>query len=288
MVQGKIEFIKEQICKSGFPLEMDTSLLLRKRNCQVYNNVYFFDDDAQKEREFDIMAFLSPNKVTPSDFDRRNYWFLSPTFLVECKKSSSYSWVFFRSQPDLLPLNMGHSIDVLTEKFGYVDSVASKIMITSPNILHYTEGPIVSAYQEVKLTKLGKNARDDKDAILNAISKIVKFVNYRFHELKDFFTKDPPRKDVVFFFPLIVFEGELYEASFEKTLELKESRHLIYETSYLSKLVKSLVPLYIDIVRKDALEEMVSIIEEEVYNINEFLRKRESQKRISSLLPVRI
>ena len=83
---------------------------------------------------------------------------------------------------------------------------------------------------------------------------------------------------------MIVFDGELYEASFGKTMELKESKHLVYETRYISSLTKSLVPLYIDIVKKDAFEEILSVIEKDVHFVDEYLKKPGTQEKLSQVL----
>ena len=194
-----------------------------------------------------------------------------------------YKWVFFRSEPVGAWFDIGHSIDALTEKLGYLDSACGQILRNS--FLHYYREDMifVGAYQQVRLGK-GKGEKDGKDAILDAISKTIKFMNYRFQKLRVFFAEDPSRRDILFYFPLIVFDGELYEASFGKTLESKESRHLVYETRYISSLTKSLVPLYIEIVRKDFLEDMLSIIEKDVCHVDEYLRKPESQEKLSKIL----
>lgn len=263
---------------------MEVSSVLRKRGYEVTNGVYFFDNDKKKAREFDIEAVLPYDANLPSEFDAEKFWFFNPNVLVECKKSAVYSWVFFRSEPVGAWYDIGHSIDILTEKLGYLKSACGQVL--SKGFLHYYEEDtiFVSAYQQIKLKKKAKNERDGKDAIFDAISKIIKFMDYRFQSLKEFFATDSTRRDIIFYFPLIVFDGELYESSFGKTLKLKESRHLVYETRYLSSLTKSLVPLYIDIVRKDAIEEILSIIEKEVYDINECLKKPESQKQLSAIL----
>lgn len=282
---SKIEAIKKQILKSGFPLQMEISSILRKRGYETSNGVYFFDQDEKKAREFDIEAVLPDDAIFPPEFDIENSWFFHPLVLIECKKSNVYSWIFFRSEPIGSWFDIGHSIDVLTEELGYLKSACGRVL-SNTGFLHYYKDSmiVVSAYQQVKLGKRDRNERNGKDAILDATSKVTKFMNYRFQNLKTFFKTDSTRRDILFYFPLIVFDGELYETSFGKTLKVKETQHVVYETRYLSSLTKSLVPLYIDIVRKDALEEILHIIEKEVYHVNEFLRKSTIQKQLSDSL----
>lgn len=284
MGKDKIEFIKSQIFKSGFPLELEISSILRKRGYQVTNSQYFFDNDENKPREFDIDAYIINDEILPPKLYENNYWYLNPSILIECKKSSVYSWVFFKKEKGAYFFDFGHSIDVLTEKHGYVDSACIKFLRNYAreynSFLHYFKGDtiFVSVYQQIKLRKKNKNGYNGKDAILDALSKIIKFMNYRFKHLKPFFKPDSIRKDMIFYFPVIVFDGELYVASFKETLELEESKHLVFETRYLSTLTQSMVPLYIDIVRKDAFDELISVIENDIINFNKYLLMDMSQK----------
>jgi len=264
---------------------MEISSILRKRDYEVSNGVYFFDPDEKKAREFDIEAVLPYDVILPPEFNTGNSWFFNPLISIECKKSNAYSWVFFRSEPIGGWFDIGHSIDVLTEKFGYLKSVCGRVL-SNTDCLHYYRKSmnVVGAYQQVKLKKKDRNEKDGKDAILDATSKIIKFINYRFKNLEKFFKMGSTRRDILFYFPLIVFEGELYEASFGKILKLKETRHVVYETRYLSSLTKSLVPLYIDIVRKDAVGEVLHVIEKEAYHINEFLKNSDFQEQLSAII----
>jgi hypothetical protein len=288
LADDKLDFIKKELLKSGFPLEMEVSSILRKRNYEVFKSVYFFDDDEQKAREFDIFASLPLYEDSSIEYDLDTDWYFNPFVAIECKKSAVYSWVFFRSEPIVGHLDIGHSIDVLTEKVGYLKSVCGQLL-TKSFLSHYTneEANIVSEHQQVKYAKLPKNGRVErpvKDSIFDAISKIIKFMNYNFQTLNKFYRADPTRNDVIFYFPIIVFDGPLYEVSYEKSLEVKASKHVIYETSYFSNLTKSLVPAYIDIVRKDAFEEVLSIIEKEAINCRNYLRTPEAQERLSKIL----
>lgn len=285
MERNKIEFIKEKIMESGFPLELEVSSILRNRNYDVTHGMYFFDEDEKKARELDIEAIPSLDAILPKFDD--DMWFFSPFVLIECKKSRAYSWVFFNSEPINLFLNIGHSIDILTEKLGYDKSICFEILRNTG--LHYLrqDTNFASAYQQIKVGKGTRNEQDGKDSILDAVSKITKFTNYRFRHLKGFYERDPTRSDVIFHFPIVVFDGDLYEASFDKTLELKECRHIVYETRYVSVLSGSLEIMYIDVIRKDALEDILSVIERETTSINEDLSKPEIQKQLSEIFKER-
>lgn len=290
LVQNKIDFIKSEILRSGFPLEMEISSILRRQTHEAYAGMYFFDFDEKKSREFDVVAHLSCDKLE-SAMINKDLWYFSPSLLIECKKSAVYNWVFFRSEPISGWYDIGQSIDVSTEQCGYENSICTEIL-KDGFLVHYLNGktPIVTAYKTVKVGKKeksrGNNQRESegKDAILDAVSKIIKYMNYQFIHLREFFSEAYPlRKDILFFFPMIVFDGDLYEASFENKLEIKESAHLIFETRYFSNLTKDLVPLYIDVIKKEKFREVLALIEKESKNTNRYLKKTAVQKRISKV-----
>ena len=264
---------------------MEISSILRNRCYDVTNGIYFFDEDEKKAREFDIEAIPSLDAIL-SRFES-DMWFFSPFVLIECKKSRAYSWVFFNSEPVNLFFDIGHSIDILTEKFGYDKSICYEILCNKGLHYHRDDANFASAYQQIKVGDGARNEQDGKDSILDAVSKVTKFTNHRFRHLKRFFAEDPIRRDVIFHFPIVVFDGDLYEASFDKTLELKECRHIIYETRYVSDLSGSLEIMYIDVIRKDALEGILSVIEREIISINEDLSKPEIQKQLSEIFKER-
>lgn len=277
----KEEIIKRAVLKSGFPLQMEISGVLRKRDYDVYNGVYFFDPDEKKAREFDIEAFMSTERIKSDKLIEEDKWYFNPSILIECKKSEKYSWVFFDSEPISGWMDIGHSIDIFTVKNGYINSACGRLLTKEP-LEHYIESEFTaSAFQQVRSDRKNQSGKNE---ILDAISKIIKFMNYEFENLKKFFAKDSTRKDIIFSFPIAVFSGELYFATFKDELEIRSISHLVYETKYLSNLTGALVPLYIDIVKKDALNELLATIEKEVCNITKRLEKSEVQKELNSII----
>jgi hypothetical protein len=277
--ENKKEIIRQAILKSGFPLQMEVSGILTERDYEVDNSVYFFDQDEKKSREFDIEAYMSTKQEKSDELVEKGEWFLNPSILIECKKSQEFSWIFFDKKPSTRWLQIGHSIDRFTVSKGYINSAYGQV-VSESFLKHYLYSKhVTGSYQQVRRDGSIKG----KNEILDALSKTAKYMKYRFEKLRSHFGKDSGRKDIVFFFPIVVFAGDLYFASFGNTLEIEEVPHLIYETRYLSNLTGELVPLYIDVVRKDALTELLSTIEEEVGVINRYLGKPEAQRMLNAI-----
>ena len=284
MKMSKEAAVKEAIKKSGFPLQLEIAHLLEERGYDVSNSVYFFDKDEKKAREIDIETFMNADRIAASLDTEDDKWYFNPALIIECKKSDDLSWVFYDSKPMNFSNDIGHFIDVLTVIEGIRGSIGTKML----SLEHYSTFQHIAGCKQQVRKKDGQiidfSGKDKgKDEILDALSKVIKYMDYKFDRLSGFFKERPIRKDILFFYPIIVFSGDLYFASFGKELEVKESKHILYETSYLSSLNGSLAHLYVDIIRKDAFVDLIKLIEEEVISINMHLSKNNVQKDLDNL-----
>lgn len=74
------------ISKTGFPLEHETVKILRAEGWNVISNKYYVDNDEDKPREVDLLAYKF-SKKNP-EFD------LFTTLIISCKKSEHSVWAF--------------------------------------------------------------------------------------------------------------------------------------------------------------------------------------------------
>ena len=79
------EYLKKEIRKSGYPLEIEVSYMLDGKFGEIINTDSYYDSDENKTRDIDINAY-------------RIYEFLRGSLLftanltVECKKSENSAW----------------------------------------------------------------------------------------------------------------------------------------------------------------------------------------------------
>jgi hypothetical protein len=279
-----MEYIREQIMTEGYLLEMEIAATLRRRRYDVHKSAYYFDADENIGRELDMLADPDLLQLPPVLVDRDDFWHISPRLLVECKKTRAYYSVFYRSEPVVGHFDIGHSIDVTTARLGYGESACYQILAGAGN-LHYLRSGLhmVSEHQQIPCKDQSGKSKA-KNLIFDSIMKIVKYMNYEFLRLRPFFREKSARKDIVFFFPVIVFDGELYEVSYKRNLSIEPVRRLIYETNYSSNLTTGLVPSYIDIVRKDAIESCLDDIERDVRRLNEYMEKPDVQTQLDGMV----
>lgn len=82
----------EGVKATGFPFEHFVAEKLRQHGWQIISNQYYVDDDENKPREIDILAYKA---ISLGDFDLRT------VVIISCKKSDSYHWVFLTRQANL-------------------------------------------------------------------------------------------------------------------------------------------------------------------------------------------
>ena len=102
MAKGEINFIKKEIERSGFPLEMEISSILKEDGWEVLPSSPYLDKDEGKWREIDVKAYKSASEAS-QDTSIKPYR-LTLALIIECKKSDEFAWVFFpqpRSEEEL-------------------------------------------------------------------------------------------------------------------------------------------------------------------------------------------
>jgi hypothetical protein len=83
------KYIKKQIKKSGFPLEIKSSIILRKFGCNTELHTMYYNELRQRDSEIDIFAFKK-NKAGD-----RAIGLTFDALVIECKKQEKEPWVFF-------------------------------------------------------------------------------------------------------------------------------------------------------------------------------------------------
>jgi len=253
----KLEYIKSIIAKTGYPLEIQISSMLDSCWDSVTNTDSYFDREEQKLRDIDI--------VTTSRFIEKEYNVTLQTGLViECKKTKNYAWVFFTRPFNFDPVEVtGQYLDSLqcvTRKLEKNDYLCDLLNFTKG--VHYRNFNRVSvAYSEFLLdqSELDKNSRNKRE-IFEAQKQVKKYLDCQTEQFIKYSNED---KSIIahFYFPCIVFDGDLYEAIVtEEGLELKEVEHLLLSTNYKSPFAIFEQIVLIDIVKKEYFDRYLKLI----------------------------
>jgi hypothetical protein len=223
----QIDYLKEKIKKTGFPLEIEISSLLRDRWDVLYRET-FFDRDGKKMRDIDLRASY------PFDLTKMLPLWLYVELDIECKKNENFAWIFFTVPMEYAPEESidGQYLDELQIRMKSSDPTQLRDIILGETSLHYHRFErFAVAFDEVYLKGTKHEHAKGKREIFEAENQLKKFIIYTNEKCLE--EKPPEAKRIFVYFPCIVFDGKIFEAIVERgKLELKRCNHLILTTQY--------------------------------------------------------
>jgi len=240
----EIKKIMKDISSSGLPLEIEISSFLVNNDWKVRNQVNYIDEDTGKERQIDIVA----HKAVFEEF--KNHDRLNFTMVIECKRDLK-PWVFFTTakEKDAFARLI---VDSNNQKFFSYPALRKSPHHLGFNI-HYSK---MSGERAVIHYEPFKGTNGKKEKILDAKYQVTKGLQAQLEETKKYQTfalkRRIQQKPVVLYFPVICFEGSLYQLKFEDNdLKLIPVEYLQYPfrhagTSFLIEVVtKKYFPDYL-------------------------------------------
>jgi hypothetical protein len=225
--------ILQDIAKTGYPLEIRASLVLEAQGWSVTHNPAYLDPEEQKAREIDIRAVMSWDVEKPGGSKH----FLACNLLVECKKSTN-PWVFFvtpvarSEQAD--HLRYYSSIENLVEKLWTKgDYVLDLDFLRSSQPRLRSDRCARTYYEPFK----GQEKGDRSPTIFRALSAATKAIHHEATGWRRLFDEDI-HLDLftIFWYPLVIFDGPMYEASvsLEGGISLSQSAHVQVPFNYVT------------------------------------------------------
>lgn len=265
-----IERVKKDIKKSGLPLEIEVSSILKKFGWDIQNQAFYLDEQENKPRAIDIIAsrFVA---VKSEYFTNYNTY-----LVIECKKSQK-PWLFYTTQSSLRKgrsiLNVKGVVLSLalakehTPRFSeQVNSLASKSHYFSPKYYRdkrvYATRDGIIPYEPFRRGQ-GKQIVTAKNQVLKATKYWLKFLKGIFREIPEISSgKIPKLHPFIVAYPVIVFEGKLLEC------RLEEGDFKVSEIEYVRYTIQE-APLthVIEVVRKDFFKEYLWILKREIDTI---------------------
>lgn len=259
-MNDEIDFIKRELKKRGYPLEHYVQALLVEKGWVVQPNAYFLDKDTNKGRELDI-------KAAYEDFESSSWSCFFLNLLVQCKSLPGNAWIFFSVPRQSVPYTR-------IAKLGLTDFLELRdLEIFEQKETHFDRSNVVLAtnYCEIITDKEKSNKRDNNIwecavTLIKATSQELQQAHadskqYLKDDLCSFdeFIKNGPSELVYIIYPLIVFEGRMYEARFsEEDITLQRKEHVQLFVDYQSGRYKG--QFCIDVVTKERFSQYLKDI----------------------------
>lgn len=242
--------ITREIESSGFPLEIKVSKQLNSLGWFVISNASYANEGEELRREIDVVARRKDAKLNP----------LVNVLLIECKKSSKKPWVFFKQNKISTDV---FNFNIAAKAQGPVYRVFEKI---APK--HFYSTTPICTYHFVASAK--KDSKESK-AIHHAVAQVMNALNFYLNRENEYI-ETYNRGEVVLFYPIIVFDGELFSAIVEEeSIQLAEENHVqlyvsrelshaaevLWDVKTKSKRLVKTKPFIINIVKKGYLEKFL-------------------------------
>lgn len=248
MTDDIIEKLKKEIESTGHPVSLKVSNILNKNGWFVKNAPRYKLEDNERFREIDVFA------IRKSSFFG-DCW---DNLIIECKKQNA-NWVFFRQNKEntnILTLNPNH---LENTELSIYDWIKKQGLFKKS---HYYKRNICSYYF---VGFVNPNNTKESGTIDHAIEQVLSSLFFYMRQ-KDSTTQSH------MLYPIIVFEGKLFEAWYDPELQVQETNHvsLFFEAEMakpevipahgLNEIASwfSSKPFIIDVVRLDYFEEFLN------------------------------
>jgi hypothetical protein len=229
----------EGIQKTGFPLEFKVARELRNRKWTVITNRYYLDNDEERPREMDIVAYRFCNKH--SDFD------LFTAVILSCKKSDHSVWGFLtRSAPtrdpnmDREPFHHYSSSPALDYAIAndkeWAKTYHQKMLSHNIKEIFHNGKDEIFALQELsngageRNKSLGKPLGDS-----SIFSSVISLMKAQYYELSVRHRRERKKPAIYQCNLLSVVDGEMIEFKFSDKAEVT-AKHVLYE-NYIARYI---------------------------------------------------
>jgi hypothetical protein len=267
--------IREELRKTGYPTEIVSASIMQQRAWTVLHNPSFLDDTEGISREFDLQAQQSWLATTA---DKK---FQIDVYLIaECKKSDD-PWVFFTTHERRYRVQPGRLIKSRSnpQHIFWSDRTSDPPIIDEDKLVishHYFGYPrrARTFYQPFK----GQEKDNRAQMIYAAVSSVTKATLFHYTQ-----AWDGVDASLSIFYPIIIFNGNLFEAKVHSYTDISVERadHIQLSHHYIEPytpgkrdsqwLWEKQHEFIVDVVQESYLEQFLSTIEDEHRGLAKYL-----------------
>lgn len=257
-MDNETEFIKNELKKKGYPLENYVQSLLIRKKWDVQPNSYFLDKDTNMGRELDMKAsnegFVFDHWGSPCILN----------LLVQCRRLPGNAWVFFSA------LQGGSHLNIETSNLAKSLNLSRYLWTFDKSGTHFDDSDMLATnYCEIitDATKSNKKVNNIWECVISLIKATSQELESDDANKKlylkeigsyDEFVKDPSEV-VNIYYPLIVFEGKMYECVFcDDDITLNEKTYVPLFVDYQSGQYKG--EFHIDVVSRERFSKYLTDI----------------------------
>jgi len=269
--------IKTTVEKSGYLMEQELLPRIERFGYFVTPNHNFMDQDTGISREIDIHA-IGGQQISRGKFD-----FIFPVILTECKNNET-PFIFFTHDyifKGILSLN-----DALISGLPKEIEDKNKELISLCDFLkmykfhHHAQIERIST-QFCKITRNGQRLEANQEMVYDKI--VVPLIKAVDSEIKNHFKpkeviSEEEEINLQIYYPLIILSGQLYEWYIRKGRNhLRPVKHVVFLRNYETRMIKG--EFKIDVITKDYLNTYLKIIDREIFQIKQRIKRNVKRLR---------
>jgi len=277
-----IKEMREAIKRSGYLLEQRVVPIFEEHGFFVQTNPIYPDPDSEKSREIDLDA-INVKKIY-----REGYHFIFPYIICECENNPQPAVFYVRESPiPFLHCEQAKFSGFPSRIWVRNEYLELNEFLGMEDFHHYCTELVSTQYCTFQRKKDKKEWMalhgEDQHKTFDSLIKYVEYQMQEHYGLWDDLDKlnqidEPEQQDmnVQIYYPLLVFQGDLYSAYLKnKRLYLKKSNHIQFRKEYFIREENKSETYQIDVITESYLERYLDMIEEEVEKIKRvFQRKR--------------
>lgn len=270
-----LEEIKESLSRSGYLIESRLISILSDREYQLYPNETYPDSLTEKSREIDIYAcsFRTTKNLT---LNRTLMIDIRHSLTVECMNNSQPVVFFKRTEKKKFTIFGKFKFFKIEQEINggetetNVDYYFNNFTVDSKKF-HYNQIERCSQYCSFSLKKSSTVKKKEwmashPDGLHDTFNKLYDFIIHRYNRdlqlAEDNFLKYEVYLNMQY--PVIVLQGDLYEAYEEKgEIKLEKKEHIIFEFKRFNNQTTSLL---IDIVTEKYFETYLELLKTDMHH----------------------
>ncbi len=280
------EQMKEAILRSGYLLEQRVATSLVKAGYNVKPNRRFIDPETGKTREYDVFA------AKDIAVYRTGSHGIFPTLVCECKNNQQPIAFFVEQKEIFVPSEDEVRVSGMPSKiWQHGEYISVQEFTKVESFHHYCRPEVPVATQcctfEMKKDKSSWMASHSEDLYetFRTLSKALEYeIDEDFKNMSQFFVDEETGNefmDLSFYYPVVIFQGDIYAAHLEQKLNLKKREHMQFNPYFFSFYNNEVITYHIDVISEEYLSSYLKIIDQEMITIKKILQQQKQNVLLS-------
>lgn len=280
-----VAVMRDAILRSGYLLERRVAAVLAKAGYKAVTNRGFTDPETGKSREYDVYGYKDIAVYGTGSHG------IFPTLVCECKNNPQPVVFFVKEKGAFEPLIDEVRVSGMPAKIWQRDRYVSVQEFTGVEGFHHycrPEVPVASQYCTFQLKKdrdrlswMAHHTDEQRDTFTSLIKALEFEIN---EDFKNWSMEDDTKKEFVdlsFYYPLVIFGGDIYSAHIEDELSLEKREHVQLNIEFFSFYDNDVISYHMDVISEKYLPSYLNVVDREMLRVKRMLQRQKQEVLLS-------